>query len=70
MVQCPQILIFIQFGEIAIPKILKYNKTFEKTLIENGKKLLERHQKYSHIKSKDQENVLLFGEFVPKDEFK
>ncbi len=55
---------------IAIPKILKYNKNFEKTLIENGKKLLEKHQKYKHIKSKDQENVLLFGEFVPKDEFK
>ena len=55
---------------IAIPKILKYNKKFEQTLIENGKKLLEKHQKYNHIKSKDQENVLLFGEFVSKDELK
>lgn len=55
---------------IAIPKILKYNKNFEQTLIENGKKLLEKHQKYNRIKTKDQENILLFGEFVPKDEFK
>jgi len=55
---------------ISIPKILKYNKKFEQTLIENWKKLLKKHNKYNRIKSKDEENVLLFGEFVEKTELK
>lgn len=55
---------------IAIPKILKYNKKFETTLIEQWKKLLAKHQKYKHIKPIDEENVLLFWELVPKSELK
>lgn len=55
---------------ISIPKILKYNKKFEQSLVENGKKLLEKQKKYDYVKVKDEENVLLFGEFVEKTELK
>jgi predicted metal-dependent hydrolase len=55
---------------ISIPKFLKYNKKFKQTLIENGEKLLKKHKKNKYIKSKDEENVLLFGEFVEKKELK
>lgn len=55
---------------IAIPKILRYNKKFEQTLIEQWQKLLAKHKKYNHIKSKEDESVLLFGELVPISEFK
>lgn len=55
---------------ISIPKILKYNKKFEQSLIENGKKLLEKHKKYDYVKVKDKDKVLLFGEFVNKTELK
>jgi len=31
---------------------------------------LAKHKKYNHIKSKEDESVLLFGELVPISEFK
>jgi predicted metal-dependent hydrolase len=55
---------------IAIPKLLKYNKKFRESLIEQWEKLLEKHQKYNHIKIQNSDTVLVFGEKVPKSEFK
>lgn len=53
---------------IAIPKILRYNKRFRETLVQQWQKLVERHKKYNHIKPKDAENVLIFGELVAQTE--
>ena len=55
---------------IAIPRLLRYNKKFRDTLIQQWEKLLEKHKKYNHIKTQDQDTVLIFGEEVPKNEFK
>ncbi len=55
---------------VAIPQYLKNNKKFEQSLIQQWEKLRKRHQKYQKIKTKDEENVLLFWEFVPKSEIK
>ncbi|HRX63654.1 MAG TPA: M48 family metallopeptidase [Candidatus Absconditabacterales bacterium] len=55
---------------ISIPKLLRFNKKFRETLIQQGQKLLEKNKKYKHIKTQDQDTVLVFGEEVAKSEFK
>lgn len=55
---------------ISIPKILRNNEKFKNTLIQQWKKLLERHKKYDRIKTRDEKTVILFGELVELDEIK
>ncbi len=55
---------------ISIPKLLRFNKKFRETLIQQWQKLLEKNKKYKHIKTQDQDTVLVFWEEVAKSEFK
>lgn len=55
---------------ISIPKILKYNKKLENTLIQKWQQMLEKHKKYDHIKTQTTNDVVLFWETVSKTEFK
>lgn len=51
---------------IEIPVYLKWDNKFKEQLIIKWQKLFERQKKYNHVKSTDEENVLIFGENVSK----
>lgn len=55
---------------ITIPKILRYNKKFRETLIQQWKKLLTKYKKYNHIKTQNKDTILVFWEEVSKNEFR
>jgi len=55
--------------QITIPLYKKWNKSFEESLIAKGEQLLKNYNKKTHIDPIQKDNILLFGEHIPLEQF-
>ncbi|NOZ44794.1 MAG: hypothetical protein GXP45_06760 [bacterium] len=54
--------------KITIPRLLRYNKIFEKEMVKQAEKLREKQQKKTKITVLDKEKLQLFGEEIALSE--